>query len=771
MKKKCPVCLCAVDAKDLVCNFCKTPLARSIGTSDLSTSFKPPTVVFDKKPTSNPIKKTTGLLDPTLSEKTKEELVSNQAFEQKNTQLNINKTVKEDIANHIQKLNKSPEFTENKIEKKQEVKFDDIETPLKNFDFEHHLKEENQEQKTGKLINFERIITQVKALERNNQINTPVTKDMLTSTKPRNFLQDTFDIKLDALGFIEEDLNFKDLKKHVKASLNRETSDKYLEESKKEEVKRKHFEVLKRIMRERKKKLSLNLISISPYYIAPFEIENLEIEEIKKSPVTNNITEEIRTLEVDEVKLSEDIIKLEDNNESFLEVEIADIEVEPTEPILPHPDFSESEKDNEQATHEEKPSFFISENIINNISVDTFNNDVQPQVENDLEIRTIDEQEKEKSIPVENSTLKVEEEPVAIEVVSADISENLEKSNDFIEDADETNTDNLEPLESVSFDFHKKEDTNLNDSIFLYNSEKTLDIFVPIDKDIIFQTQSLSDLVAEKLNTAEKEKDNSKIEEVVVLNQEKEHEVEEIKEVVQQEVIEETHNSYLILEPLKNTGEELNEAKIVEINLKSEINETVPLIVNKTFENIPILPKIDMENEPIEVNEALKNRLKRFSKKSTDTPKEVISEKVSVEIKQPEVNLTTEIKNAEKDELGLVRYKIEEKPEVKIVDPIKKDIEVKNIPNQEFALKTTLNIPTDKLISCPPQQGARGSTDEDALEYYNIARDLCVKKNYVDALKKLETCVKIDPAFEQAHILLSRTYLKLKSSGHIEVKP
>lgn len=770
MKKKCPVCLCAVDAKDLVCNFCKTPLARSIGTSDLSTSFKPPTVVFDKKPTSTSIKKTTGLLDPTLSEKPKEEIVSKQGFEQKNTQLNINKTVKEDIANHIQKLNNKPaDFTENKAEKKQEVKFDDIETPLKNFDFEHHLKEENQEQKTGKLINFERIITQVKALERNNQINTPVTKDMLTNTKPRNFLQDTFDIKLDALGFIEEDLNFKDFKKHVKASLNRETSDKQLEESKKEELKRKHFEVLKRIMRERKKKLSLNLISISPYYIAPFEIENLEIEEIKKSPVTTNITNEIRTLEVDEVKLSEESVTLEDNNESFLEVE-------PTAPILPHSDFSESKNDNEQANHEEKPSFFISENIINNISVDTFNNDAQPQVENDLEISTIDEQEKEKSIPVETYTLKVESEPVAIvEVVSDDSTENLEN---FIESDDEINTDNLEPLESVSFDFHKKEDTNLNDSIFSYNSEKTLDIFVPIDKDIIFQTQSLSDLVAEKLNVVDEKEDNnstvafnsnSKIEEVVVLKQEKkpEVEVEEIKEIIQQEVIEETYNSDLVLEPLKKPVEELNETKIVEINLKSEINETTPLTVNQTFDK----PKIDVDNEANEVNEALKNRLKRFSKKSTTTPKEVISEKVVVEIKQPEVTLTNEIKNTEKDELALVRYKIEEKTEVKVVAPIKQNIEVKNIPNQEFALKTTLNIPTDKLISCQPQQGARSTTDEDALEYYNIARDLCVKKNYVDALKKLETSVKIDPAFEQAHILLSRTYLKLKSSGHIEVKP
>jgi Tfp pilus assembly protein PilF len=78
------------------------------------------------------------------------------------------------------------------------------------------------------------------------------------------------------------------------------------------------------------------------------------------------------------------------------------------------------------------------------------------------------------------------------------------------------------------------------------------------------------------------------------------------------------------------------------------------------------------------------------------------------------------------------------------------------------------NINSDKeknLISQP-----RGSDNELAIKYYYLARELCVKKDYKNALTELEKAVKIDPKFEQAHILLSRTYIKLKNDGLIYVK-
>jgi len=64
----------------------------------------------------------------------------------------------------------------------------------------------------------------------------------------------------------------------------------------------------------------------------------------------------------------------------------------------------------------------------------------------------------------------------------------------------------------------------------------------------------------------------------------------------------------------------------------------------------------------------------------------------------------------------------------------------------------------------------RGSDNEIAVEHYNLARNLCVKRDYKNALIELEKAVKLDPKFEQAHILLSRTYMKLKNDGLIYVK-
>lgn len=65
---------------------------------------------------------------------------------------------------------------------------------------------------------------------------------------------------------------------------------------------------------------------------------------------------------------------------------------------------------------------------------------------------------------------------------------------------------------------------------------------------------------------------------------------------------------------------------------------------------------------------------------------------------------------------------------------------------------------------------ARSSDNQLALNHYNLAKDLCVKRDYIKALIELENAVNIDPRFEQAHILLSRTYIKLKKDGLINVK-
>ncbi|MFN4149866.1 MAG: tetratricopeptide repeat protein, partial [Candidatus Sericytochromatia bacterium] len=68
------------------------------------------------------------------------------------------------------------------------------------------------------------------------------------------------------------------------------------------------------------------------------------------------------------------------------------------------------------------------------------------------------------------------------------------------------------------------------------------------------------------------------------------------------------------------------------------------------------------------------------------------------------------------------------------------------------------------------RSGPRSSQNEEAIKYFNLAKDLCVKGNYKLALIELEEAVKIDPAYEEAHILLSRTYLKLKSMNLVWMK-
>lgn len=893
MKKKCPVCLCDVNAKDSVCNFCKTPLAKSVGTSDLSNAFKPPTVVFDKKITSNSVKIPTEIynaiaseiensnplpppppqsIEPEVTEtkitfesikeltqnkktietekKTEQNFTSIDSVEDKKRSINpklgesteneSNKEVSSNtykIPREILTTTQPP--TKSTIEKKQEIKFDDIETPLKKFDFEHHLKEESQEQKTGKLINFERIITQIKALERTNQISGPVTKDMLTSTKPRNFLQDTFDIKLDALGFVEEELDFKDLKKHMKVSLDRESSDKQAEreQSKKEELKRKHFEVLKRIMRERKKKYSLKLISTSPYYIAPFEIENLEIEEIKKDKNPQGqieVNEEDRNLEIETTTSSNEIDFNTQEEKSFLEVEDNNKEEEAYS-NLETPNFNENNLEEKSCTYESleeveqeihKESFFIPEDIINTIStrddksyVETFEeHSTNEQEESNNNIETSNFNEEMNTIRdevIEKNTVSETEIEIKIEEISdeIDINEEVKFNNtkeiesEIAEEEKEVETDHLESISPVSFDINVKSDESLIGSIFTYDAQKTLDIFVPIDKNIIFETQSLSDLISEEKSadiTKNNEDRENTIESIQLVKENLNITIETVAKVEDEEIktdlntessVKEAENIELTLEPLKNPKSDIKEEKN---SFEESVQQNISEIINEPIENKnDVLPKVEVEEENNDLKQVIKNRLKRLSKKPTNEKTEPIDSKLDTEIKKEEPveenksketigYFETKVENQKDEEtnktrsneadskpteIGLVRYKADEKMEVKVLEAIKAE-EKTEIQLKETScnnnIRTTLNTTNASLMN--QIQGARGSNNKEALQYYNIARDLCVKNNYLLALTQLELAVKTDPAFEQAHILLSRTYLKLKSSGHIEIK-
>lgn len=99
----------------------------------------------------------------------------------------------------------------------------------------------------------------------------------------------------------------------------------------------------------------------------------------------------------------------------------------------------------------------------------------------------------------------------------------------------------------------------------------------------------------------------------------------------------------------------------------------------------------------------------------------------------------------EKEELGLVLYQEKEEE------------------NQEEDTVNTKNLSNKNVVLTKKSSGARASENQEAVNHFETAKKLCVDGNYQKALEELELSVKKDPAYELAHILLSRTYLKLKN--------
>jgi hypothetical protein len=182
---------------------------------------------------------------------------------------------------------------------------------------------------------------------------------------------------------------------------------------------------------------------------------------------------------------------------------------------------------------------------------------------------------------------------------------------------------------------------------------------------------------------------------------------------------------------VKETSGIENEIVIEELNLGSREIEPV---IDGTITELEIKPGADnelaelyishLDNNPPEdqngINSLVKDRLKRLVQKEED-------------------NITDETVRSGQIE------------------------ENKHIMPNAFTGISLKNIVEEQQAGNNPGTGPRSTTNLKALSHYNTAKDLCVKGNYHRALEELETAVKEDPAFEQAHVLLSRTYLKLKT--------
>ncbi|MBC7474421.1 MAG: hypothetical protein H7263_09030 [Candidatus Sericytochromatia bacterium] len=160
-----------------------------------------------------------------------------------------------------------------------------------------------------------------------------------------------------------------------------------------------------------------------------------------------------------------------------------------------------------------------------------------------------------------------------------------------------------------------------------------------------------------------------------------------------------------------------------------------------------ITPQIEPVNELIEVKEILNQRLKRFAPKEINSDSKV----------QNSPELTTFSAQIIEENIVIVPEPIIYKELVNDKEQVK-DIEKET--SLEVIKRPIPNILTNNNVVT----GARSTVNSIAMNHYIQARDLCVKRDYEKALLELEESVKIDPAFEQAHILLSRTYLKIKNT-------
>ncbi|MFN8673923.1 MAG: hypothetical protein U0457_17815 [Candidatus Sericytochromatia bacterium] len=797
----------------------------------------------------------------------------NNTANSKNTLENISKNIESINNNEPKSRNTNPlQFLDPNIlpnEKKQGVNFEEMESPIKNYKLEDKT-EELQAKKAGKLINFDRIISQMKFLEKSNQINNPVTSDMV-GFKKKDIMHDTFDVKLDALGFVEEELDFKELKKHVKQSIINEVkseSPEEIQKRKNEEKLQKYLDILFKLLRERKKKLALRLSNTFPFYLDPFEIENLEIEEIKNKNIikSDNDINDSETTYLEEKKEKE-LYDFEDNTNkkeaSYGVLNPArsgdgDDAPEPTSTLglksevfnknneeklevlvnendnLSNYDFVEENVDNINDSNIVSEEIKIEKNYETNIK-EEINNDetIIENIENKVELEENLEQFEENIISndsKENLKEKIEQ----INLISDDDTEleniNSYKETEIYESNNLFDDETINSLDTENNNYSENkivtetpETTEIlnqeipeNEQLEHFDENESISIFKPVDASSIFKTVSLSSFINDEIDsyniknnnlgakfeqsneildniTNEEEKlENNTINnlQVNIIATQEENKIESLQEenIYNNEIINETEDNKIESDFINDETEDnietypektdsnLEENSLYSSNVffsnKNETNNDFIEKTNQEKENVIENKKentiINTNQEIVEdnnINDLVKNRLKRFSKKATETKKEE-------EITIPEDPKIESIKVEEPIQQAIVKVDIIEK----LIDTTEvKKLDDKTISNKKDASYGVLNTEPPQTLELKSnsttvniQPGARSTNNEQAMKHYNIAKALCVKNDYMNALYELETSVKLDPAFEQAHILLSRTFLKLKSLGKVQ---
>lgn len=880
--KKCPNCLCDIDSDARICPFCKTAIKGQMKLLS-GLGFKPPEVVAqDIKPLHN-TKVTTQLpqlskKDETIDDDINYIEVSEQEEKTPYTPkiLNIkdlpqNNDLFIETEEETEHIKTNSEFDFNG-ELMQEIKsYFEMPSPNSNSYEQKHLeiidnmsiddiingsldthKKEKQQESFGVMFGEEQEedLPEYQDISQNTLESSEKVKkiyDKIVEKKDYNsYMYDTLDTSLDALGFVDEKVDFGDLKKKlaepeptlqsissnivenipfkipklpIKKELEQEedNSDNVIIndfetpsfinninsiEEFKQNVEENELNTLFDLLQIRGRLISEEIDKEDPFYRHPFEIDNIEIAEVKDY-FKEEKEEEI--VKASEINVNADFLK-ELNDFAGVKEDVQIEELIPEENIntiveKTIPKFQSknvlrvSDENIEEKSGEMLPTRIIRDAIS---ELEALKFEFPENKEESIEV--IDEISQDNKINTDLSTW--------FDNNKEKDDENIEPNEINIKDDINEQFFNLSDLNNIQleFDESKKEDKQeeYNDTLeplsvknhqdeLLDTEEIHLPSFINqdievLELDTIVQNFSLgSDLeieipnniinlignennVEENINNIQKNDlleqniDNGiKNEENLDLIQIPQNILELTESFTTDEVIEQEKNIVEILkiddiqdefieqkdtlEYDSNVFEPVIEEKLISVENPDEIK--IPDFLNNISIEEPKLDDIiddsviEKEDLPKDINNVVLNRLKMIKNTNDETENVKIPEITNfvkppppppVVIQPPPPPPPTFIE--EKQSFSIPKFD-----------------DSNEAPKMRSPITTTLNTTL----------GARGTTNTDAMNHYIFARDLCLKKEYHEALEELEKAVKIDPAFEQAHILLSRTYLKVKN--------
>jgi hypothetical protein len=718
--------------------------------------------------------------------------------------------------------------------------------------------------------------------------------EKLLKSQEKNNLYDTFDAHLDALGFSDDKMDLKELKKldeidhlhshsilenslhgikeilHISHDTkptptvitSKDTGIKSnitnKKENKKTETKDKYY-----YAKLTNKRFIEKLNKIHPFPQDPFEIDNLEIAEFKQNIPTQETEEFVRPegLNVDPEEMKElnelaMLISPEAQVEETKELKEEKLEIK-------EKDFSSREiiKVNSSTEKDDKEDTpFVKKAVRDAINVLSEITDEPEKIVNPFDdfLAGLESEKKEEIIIPKTEPIKEKEERMSPYFSNEDLillEESLKSAKSippkskkgtgplldinamYFDQANKNNKDNnvikTDELNLSLVDDSKKDLNNesnlmsIQDEIVIHKeleitkNENIISSDInEIDLESNIEEQNLNEINSFQIKSVSLENiiNNS--------NDKKDDVVDEIKPVLNNrlEKLVKKVESLNLKDPLKNTM--VNPLESLEVNNpfeslttteddktnhesedKEKINDEIPFLEEISQESLDETEadlSLVMRDESFEYDNAISvssgDDLKSFSlegltsqdilndnddyynkleEEENNTKSSLIDDKPSLLPVKEEIPLKEKLsklklsdKDSKKNDTSELKKEIKNEIESTKKIPEKN---IKETTHKKDSVKGSFEVihkgkVKEVTLNDIIRSGPRGSQNEEAIKYFNLAKDLCVKGNYKLALIELEEAVKTDPAYEEAHILLSRTYLKLKSMNLVWMK-